>query len=450
MGAGAGTILNGRYELSARLADQPGVVRWQAHDQVLSRPVVVEILGAAAAPTTAAAFRRRAGCVAACIHPGVAAVYDTGELDGSPFVVSELPLGATARQLLAGETRANGLSAARVTSIGRQLADTLGATHAVGLCHGAIGSDTVVVSDDGRATLVGWASANPPTSATSAASDISEDVSAVAGLLYELLCGRPPEPVPVATRMSRAGVPPALDAAIMGGLAGPIATSRDLSAALGRVETDDDAVPMADTEPTPPAGLRPVARPARRRLTGGLGVAVLAGASIVIVAAVLSSAHARGTLGHGTAATGGASTIAITGGHSFDPEGDDKVENEDLVPNLYDGRPGTAWATEQYATRRFGNLKHGVGVYVTVAGQKRLHSLVIDSPSLGWSAEVYVSAQPAPGLTGWGAPRAAFTVTAATTTVPLHGARGGAVLVWITDLGDTSPPEVQIDELRLA
>jgi hypothetical protein len=61
---------------------------------------------------------------------------------------------------------------------------------------------------------------------------------------------------------------------------------------------------------------------------------------------------------------------------------------------------------------------------------------------------VYVADAPAADLAGWGEPVAQRTaVTPGVTTIPLD-TRGRAVLVWITDLGDSTPQaRTTIDEL---
>jgi len=149
--------------------------------------------------------------------------------------------------------------------------------------------------------------------------------------------------------------------------------------------------------------------------------------------------------------------IRIVGGHSFDPMGD-LTENEPLVPNLYDDNPATAWSTVGYLSPTFGNLKTGVGVYVTLNGVRTIHALQVTSSSRGWTFSVYAVDQPAPELAGWGQPIGApVTVNSQVTDVLLGGVKASAVLVWITNLGPRNsdpvdqqyPYSVSIQELAV-
>ncbi len=136
----------------------------------------------------------------------------------------------------------------------------------------------------------------------------------------------------------------------------------------------------------------------------------------------------------------------------------DKSENEQLVPNLYDGNPGTAWSTVGYESATFGNLKPGVGVYLTLDATHTLHTLQVTSASRGWTFSVYAAPQPAADLAGWGPPIGApVTVNSQVTDVLLGGVKASAVLVWITNLGARNadpvdqqyPYSVSIEELAV-
>jgi tRNA A-37 threonylcarbamoyl transferase component Bud32 len=148
--------------------------------------------------------------------------------------------------------------------------------------------------------------------------------------------------------------------------------------------------------------------------------------------------------------TSSPATVVITGISSFDPEGRGAPgENDGQLPLAIDGDPATGWVTESYDQRKFG-IKSGVGVIVTVDQVQALHDLTAQSPTQDWAASVYVADSPGATLADWGEPVDQQTRIAGSTTFDLHGRRGRAVLVWITDLG-SGPVRVraQIDELRL-
>lgn len=123
--------------------------------------------------------------------------------------------------------------------------------------------------------------------------------------------------------------------------------------------------------------------------------------------------------------------------HSFDPEGDDGEENDALLPNLTDGNPDTSWKTATYeAAPEFG-VKDGVGLDIVLDDDAALDHLVVDSPTSGWSAQVYVVAgTPGDALASWGDPvTAKSNLEPGTTTFDLHGRRGNRVLLWFTRPG---------------
>jgi len=97
----------------------------------------------------------------------------------------------------------------------------------------------------------------------------------------------------------------------------------------------------------------------------------------------------------------GPATIAAV--NSFDPNGDDGVENEEIIGALIDKNPQSAWATSCYADKFFGS-KERVGVLVTLtgAGTGLLRVNFANGP---WGAEIYgASGTPPSGFDGWGAP----------------------------------------------
>jgi hypothetical protein len=87
-----------------------------------------------------------------------------------------------------------------------------------------------------------------------------------------------------------------------------------------------------------------------------------------------------------------------------------------------------------------------VGFTLVLNSPHKLGRLEIDSPTKGWTASVYVAPTSHAQLAQWGAPVASHVVNG-TTTFDLHGRTGGAVLVWITDLGRNQ--SVAVGEARL-
>jgi eukaryotic-like serine/threonine-protein kinase len=101
--------LAGRYRLCRWLAAGGMGQVWQAVDEVLGRPVAVKLLRDEYAqdPSFVRRFRAEARSAAAVTHPGIASVFDYGEVrttDGTaptPFLVMELVAGEPLSALLA-------------------------------------------------------------------------------------------------------------------------------------------------------------------------------------------------------------------------------------------------------------------------------------------------------------------------------------------------------------
>ena len=77
-------------------------------------------------------------------------------------------------------------------------------------------------------------------------------------------------------------------------------------------------------------------------------------------------------------------------------------------------------------------------------------TLDILSGSQGWSLQIYTADQPAADLAGWGEPVAGANAIAGNAQFDLGGATAGAVLIWITDLGNAPAPlRIDINEVNL-
>ena len=100
-------LLGERYRLGERIADGGMGSVYRAVDENLGRPVAVKVLRRELAdePAFLERFRREARAAAALSHPGVAGVYDYGELGGSAFIVMELVEGETLAERIAATGR---------------------------------------------------------------------------------------------------------------------------------------------------------------------------------------------------------------------------------------------------------------------------------------------------------------------------------------------------------
>jgi eukaryotic-like serine/threonine-protein kinase len=77
--------------------------------------------------------------------------------------------------------------------------------------------------------------------------------------------------------------------------------------------------------------------------------------------------------------------------HDYNPFGTGP-ENRDLIGNVVDGDPNTTWSTEQYyggTLRKPGGV--GLGIYLDAAPGVLARALEVQTPTPGFSAQVYVS-----------------------------------------------------------
>jgi hypothetical protein len=128
--------------------------------------------------------------------------------------------------------------------------------------------------------------------------------------------------------------------------------------------------------------------------------------------------------------------VPIASVTSFDPEGDNRAEREDLVTNAIDGDPTTLWQSERYRDPEALAGKSGVGLVLAVDQPRQFTGVELRSPDAGWDAELYVMNGSTPeDLAGWGEPAGTVTdARAGVTTVDLEGRQADRVLVWFTRL----------------
>jgi len=120
---------------------------------------------------------------------------------------------------------------------------------------------------------------------------------------------------------------------------------------------------------------------------------------------------------------------------SFDPFGDSE-EHDEAVSRPFDGDPSTFWDTEKYKTRKFGELKQGVGLVVEFEEPQALDQLRILSNRVDWSVQIYEADAPSTSLDGWGSPIGDFSQLGQESMLDLPDTPSvTTILVFVTDLG---------------
>ena len=183
---------------------------WSATDLRLDRPVAVKLLNAqmASEPSVRERFDVEARSAARLTHPNVVLVYDSGEEDGTPFLVMELLPGRT----LADELVLGSLDPDQARRVGIEVLSALAASHQAGILHRDIKPGNVLLTTNGTAKvgdfgiaksteglhltstgmIVGTAAYLAPERVTGQSASPQSDIYAVGVVLYEALTGRKP------------------------------------------------------------------------------------------------------------------------------------------------------------------------------------------------------------------------------------------------------------------
>jgi len=185
-----GAVLAGRYRLAAEVSrrtaaagstDTPGsaaITVWHGHDELLARPVAIKVHSPGGAP--ARGFLDTAATAGRLSHPGLARVYDAADNGECAYVVSEWVDGTTL-----GEALVDGpLDPGEATRLLRGAADAIAAAHRLGVVHGRLHPDNLLLTRGGTkiTDIAVHAQGAAP----------ADDVHALGALLYAALTARWP------------------------------------------------------------------------------------------------------------------------------------------------------------------------------------------------------------------------------------------------------------------
>jgi len=205
-------LLGGRYKLGEMIGTGGMADVYIAEDIRLARQVAVKVLRSDLArdPSFVARFRKEAQAAAGLNHPGIVAVYDSGE-EPAPYIVMELISGRTLREVIHQGER---IPLKRALEIGEGILVALEYSHHSGIVHRDIKPANIMITDHGDvkvmdfgiaraladlgATLtstwnvVGTAQYLSPEQALGEVADLRSDIYSTGCLLYEVLTGKPP------------------------------------------------------------------------------------------------------------------------------------------------------------------------------------------------------------------------------------------------------------------
>ncbi|MEH0931180.1 serine/threonine-protein kinase [Micromonospora sp. CPCC 205558] len=211
-----GQVIGDRYRLVESIASGGMGDVWLAVDDTLNRCVAVKMLQPRLVTDAGFGerFRREARAMAALRHPGVAQVYDYGEVfrSGAPvlaYIVMECVQGQPLSERLAEVGR---LGVAETMSIAAQTARALQAAHDAGIVHRDVKPSNLIIEPDGHVVLVdfGVATTQEAASLTAANQVVGTalymapeqvaknettpaiDIYALGAVVYHCLAGGPP------------------------------------------------------------------------------------------------------------------------------------------------------------------------------------------------------------------------------------------------------------------
>src|ERR1700722_640982 len=203
----SGKLLGGRYELRDVLGRGGMAEVRDGWDARLRRAVAVKLLhpGLATDAENRRRFENEARSAAALSHPNIVAIYDSGEHDGTPFIVMERLPGNSLADLVARGP----LPEAVVRTILAEMLAALAAAHRAGILHRDIKPGNILFTSSGMAKVADFGIAKTTETTHTVAGEIvgtvtylsperlsgmpampSDDLYAVGAVGYEALTGR--------------------------------------------------------------------------------------------------------------------------------------------------------------------------------------------------------------------------------------------------------------------
>jgi serine/threonine protein kinase/tetratricopeptide (TPR) repeat protein len=244
-----GTLLAGRYRIVHRLGGGGMGEVYRAQDLKLEQEVALKFLPTDLADeeTWLERFLDEVRLARQISHPNVCRVYDVGEVGGSHFLTMELVPGDDLERLLA---RIGRLPLDKALEMGRQVGRGIAAAHDLGILHRDLKPANLILDAQGevrvldfglatladgtdRALFAGTPAYMAPERLAGEAATVAGDLYALGLVLYRAITGRPAfagttvtellaarrEGPPAALSLRIDGLPPAVDAAILGCLA---------------------------------------------------------------------------------------------------------------------------------------------------------------------------------------------------------------------------------------
>jgi len=201
----------GEYVLLKELGRWQMGVTYKGFEKALGRHVAIKVMAASGRkdPKRVKAFLAEGRALASLDHPNAVRVFSLGQENRQPYIVMELVSGRSMGQMLGAREP---MDEARVLEIATDVARALRAAGRIGLIHGDIKPDNIVLDEKGRAKLVDFGAARSgggkvrtdaaagtpyyvaPEQVSGASVDHRADIYSLGATLFHGLAGAPPFP----------------------------------------------------------------------------------------------------------------------------------------------------------------------------------------------------------------------------------------------------------------
>jgi len=209
---GSHSFAGGRYHLERLLGEGGQKLVYLAWDSRLDRKVVIALLKTEKLdPKSVARLWREGKTLAKLSHPNIVTIFDIGEEEGRPYVVSEYVEGGSVENLLK-KTNKKPLPLEQAILLTQQLCQALMCAHTHGITHRDLKPGNVLLGESGLAKLsdfglavglnvpkitlegemVGTVAYMSPEQAMGMQTEPSSDFYSLGAMLYEMVTGQPP------------------------------------------------------------------------------------------------------------------------------------------------------------------------------------------------------------------------------------------------------------------
>ena len=203
-----GSVVDGRYNVQAKIGGGGMADVWLAEDSHLQRRIALKVLHRRFAQDRefVMRFQREAESAAGLQHPNIVSVFDRGEWEGTYYIAMQYIEGPTLKQLID-----SGITVEQGVAVIRQVLQAAGYAHRQGIVHRDLKPQNVLVDPEGKAVVTDFGIARAGVSEITQTGSVMGtphylspeqaqgfDVTAVSDLysigvmLYEALTGRVP------------------------------------------------------------------------------------------------------------------------------------------------------------------------------------------------------------------------------------------------------------------